>query len=108
VRFHPFEDLIATGDEGGTVHLWGVTQGHVIRELEARQRSINSVAFSADGKWLAAGSGGWYSKGAIQFWDVANGQEVRQFEYKEIVQCIPFAYFFGPKPDWALSGGKST
>jgi peptide/nickel transport system permease protein len=22
--------------------------------------------------------------------------------------CIPFAYFFGPKPDWALSGGKST
>jgi hypothetical protein len=31
---------------------------------------------------------------------------------KELLQpqdvLFPFAHFFGPKPNWALSGGKST
>jgi WD40 repeat protein len=61
--------LVAAGNSGQV----GLSQGQPVRTLSGHSESVNSVAFSPDGRLLASGSGDW----TIKLWDVATGSEVR-------------------------------
>jgi WD40 repeat protein len=61
--------LLAAGNSGQV----GLSQGQLVRTLTGHSESVNSVAFSPDGRLLASGSSDW----TIKLWDVATGREVR-------------------------------
>jgi parallel beta-helix repeat protein len=84
VAFSPDGRLLASGSCGqpltqfpwcaqGEIRLWDVASGSEVRTLTGHTGSVNSVAFSPDGRLLASGSG----DETIKLWDVASGSLVR-------------------------------
>jgi RNA polymerase sigma factor (sigma-70 family) len=63
-------------DENQTIELWDTETGKKLRELAAEKYSSYALAFSPDGKTLAAARTGYK---AIQFWDVASAKSRGQF-----------------------------
>jgi WD40 repeat protein/serine/threonine protein kinase len=60
--------------------------------------TVQAVAFSPDGRWLASGGGGGGSRdslthGELIVWDLATGEEVRRFkgENQGMVLCVAFS-----------------
>ncbi len=79
LAFSPDGKLLAAADAGnvtgrnwsGAVQLWDVTAGTFLRELPTPGDSVESVAFSADGRWLAAGA-----ESGVHVWDARTFEEV--------------------------------
>ena len=58
------------------VHLLDIAGGSEVRRFEVRgEVNLTAVAFSPDGKTLAAGTG----SGSVQLWEVLTGAERRRF-----------------------------
>ena len=103
VAFAPDGKLLATGSQDGLVRLWDVGTHQQLREMalplkepaggasefQPPYRShVDSVAFSPDGKRLAAGS----SDKLVRLWEVATGKEVATLEgHKESIVWVEFA-----------------
>lgn len=69
----PTEDLLAVGDERGTVTLWRAANRARVRALApALSGAVTAVAFSGDGRRLIAGD----DKGGYAVWDIANGSRI--------------------------------
>ena len=75
--FSPDGKLLAVGSWLGTGKVWLTDPLREVWTLHGFLLGIDSVAFSADGTRLAAGSGG---KEAIKLWDVASHQELLTLE----------------------------
>lgn len=75
VAFSSDGQLVATGQQFGTVALWDARTGREVATLESRtaaHHNINSVAFSPDGKLLVSAG----NEGTIKLWDVP-GEQLR-------------------------------
>lgn len=88
---------------GGGIKIWDVDEGYLLRELSS-DKIIEAIAFSPDGKMLAAGSrdGNIFS---IQIWDTENWTQVTQLmQHTEAIRSITFM------PDGSLmaSGGDDN
>jgi hypothetical protein len=68
------------GAPAGTLTLWDVASGKLVRTLSGVEGPIYGVAFSQDGK--QALSGGY--DGRLRLWDVGTGQEVHQWEQPKL------------------------
>ena len=106
VAFSPDSQLLATGDKVGHIAVWDVATGKKVSELEApvmytwdpKQRrhsigGIRSLAFSADGKRLAAGGVG--TIGNIDHLDGPSRIEVFEWESRQRVHEISDTKFKG-------------
>jgi WD40 repeat protein len=80
--FSPDSKMLASGigqpsanRESGwdfTIKLWDVNTGKLVRDLEGCSSNVFSMAFSPDGKYLAACHNGTYDN--VKLWDVASGK----------------------------------
>jgi WD40 repeat protein len=96
--------LLASGGEGGEIHVWDVPAGKELHAIQADQ-VIGSLAFSPDGKTLASGAGdldgGQLRSPTIRLWDVATGKAVRALRHGEPV----FQLVFSPDGQLLASSG---
>jgi WD40 repeat protein len=96
--------LVATDNGTGATRLWDVAAGKPLRTLIGYDHSLTGLAFSADGRYVASGSGGSESRAVV--WETSTGQQVREFPGQPgWVWSVAFA------PDGrtlAAGGGDST
>src|SRR5205823_3523953 len=75
---------IVSGSDDKTVRVWDAHTGQEALTLKGHTAMVTSVAFSAEGKRIASGSGGFDQKkgnfGEVKVWDAHTGQE--QFTLK--------------------------
>jgi WD40 repeat protein len=58
-------------NRGAVLELWDVASGQLQKSLEGHTAAVRSVAYSADGRFLAVGG----DDGAVKLWDLAAGRE---------------------------------
>lgn len=84
VVFSPDGLILATNSSDRTIRLWRTSDGMLLRVLEDPQASFG-IAFSPDGKSIAASCGGAGGETYIRIWSVANGA---------LLLTIPTDYYF--------------
>ncbi|HEY7326654.1 MAG TPA: hypothetical protein VH592_03375 [Gemmataceae bacterium] len=125
--FSPDGRFLATADKIGHIVVWDVSSGKPVKTLEApgmytwdpvqRTHSIGGIrglAFSADGKYLAAGGISKIGnvdhldgKARIEIFDWQKGEKTHEYvddKFKGIIEHLAFH----PKGDWLLSAGGAN
>jgi RNA polymerase sigma factor (sigma-70 family) len=82
--------LASSTEAEGIIRLWDPATGKLQRLLGERKdlRSVNTIAFSPDGRTLASGNG----DATIRIWDPATGEELRRWTpYARGLSALAFA-----------------
>lgn len=69
IVFSPDGSMLASGNGGGGIKLWKVSDGTGVRVLDGHTEMIDAMVFSADGTMLATIS----SDNSLRVWSVADG-----------------------------------
>lgn len=85
--FSPDNQSLALANQDGTVSVWNVNDGKLIRTLDAKGEP-SSLAFNNDGQVVAAG----YGDGSILLWQTADGSFIKQLRgHKNYVLSLSFS-----------------
>jgi WD40 repeat protein len=87
--------LETAGD--GTVRVWDLDLRATLPALRRHTRSINPVAYSPDGRWLASGS--WDT--TVRLWDAVTGEPCATLPHPGIVRTLAY----GPDGSRVVTGG---
>ncbi len=99
VAFSPDSQKIAASWGDGTIRVWDVATHINIATYDTPTAQgvpdekiyIKSIAFSPDGKTLAAATDGSVSSGSIRFWDLANSKIVANFKEPSGVYWVSYS-----------------
>ncbi len=82
------EQFIASGSRDGTLKIWDVRSGRVIRPIDPKAGEIDAVAISPDGKLVASGG----VDKLVSIWDVETGKFIKALPgHTEQIQSISFS-----------------
>jgi eukaryotic-like serine/threonine-protein kinase len=88
--FSPADNILALStratQKDADITLWNIDSGKELIRFKAGTQRIRALAFSRDGKWLAAGS----QDKSVYMWNPAGGRSF-QFERAEPVQAVAFS-----------------
>ncbi|KAF9599614.1 hypothetical protein IFM89_001204 [Coptis chinensis] len=89
--------LVAAGGSGTGAFLWNINQGDQRQVIIGNDDSVSSVAFSADGKFLACGGTG---QGRVQVWDICSSSHKCTFDGPEDIEWVRWH----PRGHFVLAG----
>lgn len=86
LTFSPSGEWIATGHEDGGVKVWSVARGTCFTQMERQSqvqfmKTINQLAFSPDGQYLAASGNHDY---VVDIWNPETGEHIARFGDSEL------------------------
>jgi WD40 repeat protein len=95
VAFSPTADILAAEYGKELVRLHNIVTGQLLAELDPKLGRINTIAFSPDGKLIAAGGGEYreiyVSEFGVRIWNVATQEQVLFLnDFEDIVHSIAF------------------
>jgi WD40 repeat protein/serine/threonine protein kinase len=109
VAFSSDGKRIAAGTQERSTRVWDVASGKEVFGLGGHARTVTTVAFSRDGRWLASASGGgnWHAPRGfnplklrdddpkavpdLKLWDAATGQEVLTLRLPGMMGALAFS-----------------
>lgn len=78
--------LVASQFGETTIHVYDVESGGELFYLAGHDHSVNSAAFSPDGKYIVSGS----SDRTVRIWDSGNGKELHVYRSNSTVSSVSF------------------
>ena len=78
LALNPDGTLMASGNSDTTIQLWDLARQRVIATLPGHAKTVDHVAFSADGKTLFSAS---KEDGVVKLWDVAARKNLATLNY---------------------------
>jgi WD40 repeat protein len=73
VFFSPDGKFLISGSKDGTVKVWQVSDGSLVRTLSGHSKPVVTVALSPDGRFIASGS----EDSTVRVWRMADGKLVK-------------------------------
>jgi RNA polymerase sigma factor (sigma-70 family) len=107
IAFSPDSKTLASKGNDNTVVLWDLTEGKPRRTLKGQKGEVDAVAYSRDGRWIAAG--GRAAKENVYeviLWDARTG-EVKQ-TFSDLTEWIHVVAFSPDGKTLAVCGGGGT
>jgi WD40 repeat protein len=101
LAFDPQSDLLASGADDGTIHLWKPRTGNSVAALNGASGVVRSIAFSPDGKLVVTGG----DDRTVRVWDAATGELLLATPTKAKVRR---AAFVGDNPTVAAALGNGS
>ncbi|KAF2235520.1 WD40 repeat-like protein [Viridothelium virens] len=92
IRFNRGGDLLASGRADGTVIIFDVGTNGIARKLRGHTRQIQSLSWSANGRYLLSASQDW----KCVLWDLQDGSRVRTVKFQApvfIAELHPHDHF---------------
>ncbi len=86
--YSPCGTKIASGS--GYVRIWNAQTGQRVSTLRG-DKQINCVAFSPDGKIIAAGHGKMFTAGSVRLYDTVTGDMKSTLTVDSLVSCVAFS-----------------
>src|SRR5262249_12802489 len=88
VALDPGFGRMAWAKADGTVEIWDVAMGRLVRRLEGHDQLAWRVAFSPDGRLVGSAS----RDGTVRVWDAATGRPIRVLEgFREYLRSLRFS-----------------
>jgi WD40 repeat protein/DNA-binding MarR family transcriptional regulator len=84
--------LATSGAVNGSVLLWDVAGGYIIKEIHTGSDEVGHITWSPDGQILATSSYGKKTGGMVCLWDVDTGTELRNISEKGRWAASPIAW----------------
>jgi WD40 repeat protein len=103
LAFSPDGKTLAVGDRYGTIRTWDIeTQKKTAQWTEeTKNEAIESLAFSADGRWLA-----WAVSSHARVWDRSAGRIVASYETEPNIICAICFVLFMPDSETLVVGSQ--
>jgi WD40 repeat protein len=73
ISLSPDEQTLASGSHDGTIKLWDLPTGNLLRTIEADSYDVHALAFTRDGRSLISGS----NNQTVKLWNPQTGKCVR-------------------------------
>ena len=87
ITWSPDGTLLVSGSQDGSIAIWDVESGELVRTLNGHTKTVTTLAWSPDGTLLASGS----QDGCIRIWDVTKGETLMVIVGQKKIQFVSWS-----------------
>jgi len=99
VTFDGNEATVVGGSASGTLKLWDLSTGKIVRTLNGHKSNIRSLDFHPYGEFIASGS----LDTSLKVWDIRRKGCIQAYKgHSDVINCIRFS----PDGRWIITGSE--
>ena len=87
IEFSPDDSILASSSADGSIWLWNMSTGEVVKIFRGHYFRINTIDFSPDGKIMVSGG----NDGRINFYNISSGKVLQTFSISKPVLSLAFS-----------------